>query len=162
MNCLTKLVSLLGGGFCLRFGDPDKQRNISIKCICNVLNLHPTVRNYVASYICASFLCAQRQKYLYHYASPEKLPVMMSAPGPSTFTYDRDSVTCHLKYAHCFSFHPSSKKGGPMRLTHATQRPRLRNVMFSFIAIVSMSDYGICQRKIISMTASPPHTEVCG
>lgn len=22
--CLTKLVSLLGGGFCLRFGDPDK------------------------------------------------------------------------------------------------------------------------------------------
>lgn len=55
-KCLTKLVSLLGGGFCLRFGDPDKQNDRRLKCYCSELSLQKvkskvgnTNRSYILS-----------------------------------------------------------------------------------------------------------------
>lgn len=60
----TKLVSLLGGGFCLRLGEPEKRRNMSLKCISSVLKLHPKVRNYGVAFV--SFPHMQRLKCSNH------------------------------------------------------------------------------------------------
>lgn len=51
---LTRLGSLLGGGFCLRFGDPVEQRELSVEYICNVPELHLPVYTGVIFKPCSS------------------------------------------------------------------------------------------------------------
>lgn len=67
------------------------------------------------------------------------------------------------------SWRPSGKKGGLGRyLTHATKRTRVytSNLKFSFIALVSMSNFGIlrlphCRTRLSWwLAAVPPHAEV--